>query len=71
MADETVKVEFCGHLRRLDIKPGDKLVLSVDEDISEETAEQLKAHCLKVIGLDLPVLIIGPGIQLGCVRVEE
>jgi hypothetical protein len=50
-------------IRRIEIKPGDKLVLRVDAPISDEMATRLRKH-LEGFAPGVPVLILDSGMSL-------
>lgn len=54
-------------LQRLDMKPGDKYVLTVDGHISMETAAHIRDTWNKFMGSDVPVLILDKGWKIGVI----
>ncbi len=51
-------------IAKLQMEPGDTLVAKVDEDITLETAERLRAHLKANVSQQIHVLVIGPGVDI-------
>lgn len=49
---------------RLDLNPGDALVLTVPRAVSNESANLIKAHICDVLGFDVRVLVVADGASL-------
>jgi hypothetical protein len=60
------EIRFLGDLQRLDVKPGDTFVLTVDCDISQHEAESIQQLWAKVMG-DVRCLVLGKGMKLGAI----
>lgn len=63
------EIRFLGDLQRLELKPGDMFVLSVDEHISHEMADRLKQTFAEATG-GAKVIVLGRGMKLGVVSAE-
>ena len=68
-------IQFIGHLQRLDLKPGDKFVLTVDEVLSHQTSDRLHLQWIEFVGgcdqaAIFPLLILQRGMKLGVVNAE-
>lgn len=68
MADQEIR--FVGDLQRMDIRPGDKFVLSVDGHITRAQAESIRDGWRLFAG-DVPLLILEDGMKLGAIRDES
>lgn len=64
------EIRFLGELQRLQPKPGDVFVLTVDAHLSEEDAMVMRAQWQQAMG-DVQLLVLGPGMRLGCVASPE
>lgn len=66
MADEElIKIE---HLRRVDVQPGDRFVLTSHEPLSSETCARIQEIWKRFIGGDVPLLILPEGFEVGVLR---
>lgn len=63
------KIQYLGDLQRLELKPGDMLVLSVDEHLSQEVAVRLSAMIEEATG-GTKAIVLGKGMKLGAISVE-
>lgn len=59
-----------GQLSRLEIRPGDKFVLCVDQHISSETAARIRETWERFAGKGVPILILEKGLTLGVLSCE-
>lgn len=65
---ENTKIEYLGDLQRLEIKPGDRFVLTTDQIISLETCEKIQQIWAKFTeGKGKELLILMPGMKLGVI----
>jgi len=72
MANDTVDgIRFVGELQRLDVKPGDRFVISVPGPIPMEACERIRQQWKDFIGGDVPVLILSDGIKIGAISGEQ
>jgi len=63
-------IEFIGNLQRLELKPGDKFILTIPGEISVEEHQRIK----NILERELPdhkVLIFGGGVQVGVIGTEK
>lgn len=63
------EAEFIQNMSVLSVAPGDRLVVNVDEHLSMDVAERIRAHVASVIP-DVPILVLGKGASIGVVRQE-
>ncbi|OUM00571.1 hypothetical protein [Variovorax sp. JS1663] len=63
--EEQREIRFLGDLQRLQPKPGDVFVLTVDRSLSIEQCEHLRSYWKQVMG-DIKVLVLTEGLKLGC-----
>lgn len=64
----TEEIRYLGDLQRLELKPGDRFVLTVDRPISGEMAAKLGEVWARFVGddrEDLKLLILDSGMKLG------
>lgn len=62
------QIRYLGDLQRLELKPGEVLVLTVDEIIDERTAEMLRVYVQRAVsrpGFVPDVLVLERGLKLG------
>lgn len=60
------EVRWLGDLQRLDIKPGDKFVLTMPGSLSEETVSRIQQVWREFVGGDEPkILVLSAGMKLG------
>lgn len=57
-------INFTGDLQRIQPQPGDVFVLTTEQSLSCEVAEQLKAHLEHVLP-GHTVLVLSDGLKLG------
>jgi hypothetical protein len=59
------EIRFTGDLQRLEVRPGDVFVLSVDQAIDTHTADWLRTYVSKQIGCTADkVLVLSDGLKL-------
>lgn len=58
---ETIELES---IRRLDIKPGETLVVRFDQHITDQFAKDAKERIRPNLPDDVKLLVLGPGIEL-------
>lgn len=64
------EIRFLGDLERLELKPGDRFVLSCDGKISAENVARIQALWREFAGEDahrFPLLILDGGMKLGVI----
>jgi hypothetical protein len=59
------EIKYLGDVQRLTMEPGDVLVLSVHDEISQEAAARLKEQVLATIGTDRKVMVLSRGMKVG------
>jgi len=65
MAEE---IRYIGELQRLELKPGDRFVLTTDRPISHEQAERIKDVWHQFVGPERhELLILDNGMKLGVI----
>jgi len=64
------EIRFLGDLQRLEIKPGDKFVLTTPGCISMDQRERIVQVWKQFAGEDAPVLILESGMRLGVISSE-
>ncbi|MES2634039.1 MAG: hypothetical protein V4669_13780 [Pseudomonadota bacterium] len=62
-----LEINWKGDLQRIQPKPGDVFVLSVDKEISDEQACRIREHWKAMVGEGLPLVVIGAGVRLDVV----
>jgi hypothetical protein len=62
------EIRYLGDLQLLKVEPGDKFVLTLDHQISQEHADGIKALWHKFAGDDVPLLVLERGMKLGAIR---
>lgn len=62
--DGELSVRYLGDLQRLTLKPGDTIVLTLAEPVSEEAAQRILAIVRQQLGA-VPILILDQGTTLG------
>lgn len=68
------EIRFVGDLQRLELKPGDRFVLTVDRPVSGEMAAKLREAWARFVGddrEDLKLLILGSGMKLGAIATDK
>lgn len=63
------EIRFLGDMERLQIQPGDKFVITVDQVVSDEFCSHIRAAWKMFAGEDSPLLILQRGMKLGAVNV--
>lgn len=61
-------------VKRLGIRPGDRLVIRLDHDVCDEEAEAIRAAVCQSFedsGYIPPVLILGIGMEIGVIGPDE
>jgi hypothetical protein len=66
-----MSIEFVGELRRLDVKPGDRFVITTSDVLSMAQAKLVQAQWKEFIGGSVPLLILTSGMQIGVIRDES
>lgn len=61
------EIKFLGDLHRLEVKPGDKFVLSLEAACSREMARSLQDTWSRFAGADVPLLVLDRGAKLGVI----
>lgn len=64
------EIHYLGDLQRLEIKPGDTFVLTVDSNLSGEMIDRIKESWKRVMG-DAPVLVLDRNMKLGVIRAAK
>lgn len=54
---------FSGDVQRLELRPGDVVVIRVSEHISAETAARVRSYCSQAFA-GHEVLVLGPGMSV-------
>jgi len=65
------QIRFVGDLQRLDVRPGDKFVLTCERSVDEDTLLRLRDALRDFLGEDAQVLILDSGLKIGAVRAED
>lgn len=65
MPDE---IRYLGDLQLLKIEPGDRFVLSIDDDISQDMAARIQESWKEFAGPDVPIMVLSRGMKLGAIR---
>lgn len=60
-------IRYLGDLQRLDLKPGDKFVLTVDHVLSAVECERLQQQWEAAMGIEYKVVILHGGMKLGVI----
>lgn len=69
---EDIKVEISGDIRKLDVRPGDRLVLNLDQPVSFEAAERMSSYVKGWIGVPgIGVLVLEKGMSLSVIRPQR
>lgn len=68
---DTSEIRFLGEMQRLEIRPGDKFVMRVDQRLSMDQQEILRGHWRKFAGDEVPLLILDRGVEIGVLGVGE
>ena len=63
-------MDVADHLQRLERKPGDVFVLSCEQQISDHTAQRLRAELMKMIP-EAQVIVLGDGLKLDVVTLPD
>lgn len=69
-AGQRADIQYLGDVQRLQLRPGDILVLSVDEHITVETGERLRDMVQQVCGTDQKVFVLSRGMKFGVLAKE-
>lgn len=64
---DSLDIRFVGDLQRLQPQPGDVFVLTVDRDINMEQSDILRRYWEQVMGPEVKLLVLAPGMKLGVV----
>lgn len=65
--EKPIKVNYLGDVQRLVMKPGDTVVVTCDETISDEVVKRIHDHVKAVVGPDHKVLVLSGGLKIGVV----
>lgn len=65
------QIRFVGDLQRLDVRHGDKFVLTCERSVDEDTLLRLRDALRDFLGEDAQVLILDSGLKLVAVRAED
>lgn len=57
-------------VKRLVLRPGDRLVLRLDRDLDDQEAGMLMGRLRATLGEDVPVLVLGPGADIEVLGTE-
>ena len=69
MSDES-EIRFVGEMHRLDLRPGDKLVLTTEVHLTGQQCENLQKHLeSKFEGHE--VIVLSGGLKLGAIRLDQ
>lgn len=65
-------IRTLGHLQRMDLKPGDRFILTMDRPISMEMCERIQKLWRDFIGDDSEhrLMVLDAGIELSVINVE-
>jgi hypothetical protein len=63
----TDEIRYLGDLQRLELKTGDKFVLTVDVPISVRVADMIRKQWEQFAGEGVPLLILQDGMKLGAI----
>ena len=67
---DVMEITVKGELRRIDVRPGDKFVLNVDQPVSAQSAHRLQEIWRQFIEGEAPLLILERGMELAVIREE-
>lgn len=70
MSDSSAEVRFLGDVQRLELRPGDVVVLSLDAPVTDQTADLLKRRMETAIP-GHQCLIMAAGMKLGVLARES
>jgi len=65
------KINFLGDLQRLELKPGDRFVLSVPHVLSPEVCARIQEGWRGFAGDKVKLLILTDGMKLGAINTGE
>lgn len=66
------EIKYIGQLQRLDVKPGDRFVITFDEHLSREGVEAITEAWKHFMGNDAPkVLVLTNGCKIGVIGSAE
>lgn len=65
------KIQFIGNLSRLQLQKGDRFVLQVKEEISDQVCSIIRKQWDQFTGGGVPLLILPPGFKLGAIGAPE
>lgn len=68
---EDPEIRYLGDLARLDVKPGDRFVMKLARQASEQEAQHLRQAWRKATGDDVRLILLGPGIELGVIGASD
>ncbi len=64
------EIRYLGDVQRLALKPGDTLVLSIDQHLSDEIANRLSKELRQRLHGDFPVIVLSAGMKLGVIGID-
>lgn len=59
------EARFLGDVQRLELRPGDTVVLTCDGRLSDETAKRLGHYVQSALKCEHPVLVLESGLKVG------
>lgn len=65
LPERSIQISFLGEAQRLSLKPGDIVVVTCKDIISEEAAKRIHDHVRSAVGDDHKVLVLTGGLKLG------
>ena len=65
------EIDVVGGMTRLQLQPGDLLVVTSDRTLSVEGCASLRRHVQAAFGREVPVLVLDGGIKVGAVNANE
>lgn len=64
---EKLTIRWTGDMQRLEIKPGDKFVLTLTGMVSDDAHKRIQSIWKEFAGEGVPLLVLDPGEKLGVV----
>ncbi|EHM01149.1 hypothetical protein HMPREF9946_02224 [Acetobacteraceae bacterium AT-5844] len=68
---DDLEIRFLGDLQRLEVKPGDRFVLTLERAPTPEVTQRVRQAWQAFVGGGVPLLILDPGMKLGAVSAAE
>lgn len=59
-----ININYTGELQKLELKPGEILVLKVDAHLSDEIAKHIRKSIAEHFGIDRKVIVLSKGMTL-------